>query len=433
MIARYTKPHMGAVWSDEHKYRTWLAVELAACQAHSQLGNIPPPVVEIIRQKADFSIRRIDEIEEQVRHDVIAFLTNVAEYVGPEARYIHLGMTSSDLLDTALALLIREAGQILLQDIDRLLAVLKKQALAYRLTPCIGRSHGVHAEPTSFGLKFALWYDEMGRNRLRLERAIEANSVGMISGAVGNYTQVDPELEVLTCHLLKLRPAAISTQIIQRDLHAEYLTTLALIGGTLEKISVEIRHLQRTEVLEAEEPFHKGQKGSSAMPHKRNPIGCENISGLARLLRSNAHAAMENMALWHERDISHSSVERVIIPDSSILTDYMLQRLNSILDGLVVYPEHMQKNLDLTKGLIFSQPVLLALTGKGMSREEAYRIVQSHAMACWENGADFRQVLAADAQVSSLLTAAELTACFDVSAGLVQVDYIYRRLGLLAE
>jgi adenylosuccinate lyase len=431
MIARYTKPQMGALWSDENKYRTWLTVELAACEAHARMGHIPPAALETIRQKAGFDIKRIEEIEEQVRHDVIAFLTDVAEHVGPEARYIHMGMTSSDLLDTALSLLLREAGHILLQDIDHLLAILKKQALAYRLTPCIGRSHGVHAEPTSFGLKFALWYDEMQRNRLRLERAIAANSVGMISGAVGNYTQVDPELEVLTCALLDLQPAAISTQVIQRDVHAEYLAALAILGGTLEKISVEIRHLQRTEVLEAEEPFHKGQKGSSAMPHKRNPIGCENISGLARLLRSNAHAAMENIALWHERDISHSSVERVVMPDSTILADYMMQRLSAILDGLVVYPQHMQKNLDLTKGLIFSQPVLLALTGKGMSREDAYRLVQEHAMTCWETGGDFNKALAVDERVTSLLTAAELATCFDASSGLRHVDYIYQRLGLL--
>jgi adenylosuccinate lyase len=431
MIERYTKPAMGRLWSDENKYRTWLNVEIAACEAHAELGNIPADALQIICSKANFSAARVDEIEAQVKHDVIAFLTNVAEYVGPEARYIHMGLTSSDLLDTALALLIREAGEILLGDIDHLTEVLKNQALRYKSTPCVGRSHGIHAEPTSFGLKFALWYDEMQRNRLRLQRAIEANSVGMISGAVGNYTQVDPILEEKTCRRLGLRPAAITTQIIQRDLHAEFSSTLAIVGGTLEKIAVELRHLQRTEVLEAEEPFGKGQKGSSAMPHKRNPIGSENISGLARVLRSNVQAALENMALWHERDISHSSVERIILPDSCILLDYMLQRLTAILDKLVVYPEHMQKNLRLTRGLIFSQPVLLALISKGLPREEAYQIVQEHAMRCWQTGDDFQQTLAGDEKVGSRLSTKELEKCFDESAGLKHVDFIYRRVGLI--
>ncbi|HPN33492.1 MAG TPA: adenylosuccinate lyase [bacterium] len=433
MISRYTRPAMGALWSDENKYRTWLQVELAACEAHAELGHIPAEALQRIRDKAGFEAVRIDEIEAQVKHDVIAFLTSVAEKVGPESRYIHMGMTSSDLLDTSLALLLREAGTLLLKDLDQLQSILKAQALRYQDTPCIGRSHGVHAEPTCFGLKFALWFDEMQRNRLRLLRAVDAVSVGMISGAVGNYTQVDPILEQKTCARLGLRPASISTQVIQRDVHAEFIATLALIGCTLEKISVEVRHLQRTEVLEAEEPFTKNQKGSSAMPHKRNPIGSENISGLARVLRSNVQAAMENVALWHERDISHSSVERIILPDSCILLDYMLQRMSGILENLVVYPERMLHNLQLTRGLIFSQPVLLALTGKGMSREEAYQIVQEHAMRCWQSGEDFQQTLAQDPRISEQLSADELAKCFDASTGLQHVQTIYRRVGLIDE
>jgi len=431
MIPRYTNSVMGALWSDENKYRTWLQVEIAVCEAHADLGNIPAEALHVIRQKAHFNIARIEEIEKQVKHDVIAFLTNLAETVGPESRFIHMGLTSSDLLDTALALLLREAGHLLMQDVDGLLQVLKDQALRYKMTPCVGRSHGIHAEPTSFGLKFALWYDEMRRHRLRLQRAIEANSIGMISGAVGNYTQLDPALEENTCRRLGLQPAAITTQIIQRDVHAEYSTTLALIGCTLEKIAVELRHLQRTEVLEAEEPFSAGQKGSSAMPHKRNPIGSENITGLARVLRSQVQAAMEDIALWHERDISHSSVERIILPDGCILCDYMLQRLSGILQKLVVYPEQMQKNLRLTHGLIYSQPVLLALTAKGLPREEAYHIVQGHAMACWSSGEDFQQALSRDSKVRSLLSQLELDNCFDESVGLRQVDYIFRRVGLI--
>jgi adenylosuccinate lyase len=431
MIARYTKPAMGRIWSDDNKYRVWLQVELAACEAHAELGHIPAEALQTIRAQANFDSQRIDAIEAQVKHDVIAFLTNVAEYVGPEARYIHMGLTSSDLLDTALALLIRDAGHILSADLERMLQVLKKQALAHKNTLCVGRSHGIHAEPTSFGLKFALWYDEMQRNLVRLQRSLEANRVGMISGAVGNYTQVDPILEEKTCSRLGLRPTNISTQIIQRDLHAELAATLAITGCSLEKISIELRHLQRTEVAEAEEPFSKGQKGSSAMPHKRNPISSENISGLARILRSNLQAALENIALWHERDISHSSVERVIIPDNCILLDYMLQRMNDLLENLVVYPENMLRNLRLTGGLIFSQPVLLALTGHGLAREEAYHIVQENAMRCRETGRDFQQALAQDDRVRSRLSQQELAACFDETAGLMHVDYIYRKVGLI--
>ncbi len=430
MIKRYTRPAMGAIWSDENKYRTWLQVELAVCQAQAELGYIPTDAVETIKQRANFSVTRIETIEEEVKHDVIAFLTNVAEYVGEEARYIHLGMTSSDLLDTALALLLKQAGAMLVEGMEGLREALRKQALTHKHTVCIGRSHGVHAEPTSFGLKFALWFDEMGRNIERLQRAIEGVSVGMISGAVGNYAYIDPRVEELTCAKLGLRAAAISTQVIQRDVHADFILALALCGATLEKMAIEIRHLQRTEVLEAEEPFATGQKGSSAMPHKRNPIGCENISGLARLLRTNALAAMENIALWHERDISHSSVERVILTDGCILLDYMLARMTHIIEKLHIYPERMRQNLRLTKGLIFSQPVMLALTQKGMSREEAYKIVQGHAMRCWQEGLDFKTVLQKDPIIGKHLTIEELETCFNEEVGLKQVDYIYRRAGV---
>jgi len=430
MIPRYTRPEMGAIWTDEHKYETWLKVEIAACEAQAELGRIPQEAVTNIRKKANFSVDRILEIESEVKHDVIAFLTNVAEYVGEDARYIHLGMTSSDLLDTSLALLMKEAGNIIIDDLTNLRKVLKRQALAHKNTICIGRSHGIHAEPYSFGLKFALWYDEMGRNLERMKRAIHAVSKGQISGAIGTFAFIDPAVEEKVCEKLGLQPAPITTQIIQRDIHAEFMNAMALIGSSVEKIAVEIRHLQRTEVLEAEEPFTKGQKGSSAMPHKRNPIGSENVSGLARLLRSNALASMENIALWHERDISHSSVERVALPDSCIIADYILARITKILDNLVVYPEHMLRNLRLTKGLIFSQPVLLALTEKGLSREDAYKIVQSHAMACWQNNSDFKQAIASDPKVRELLTTEEIDRCFDESVGLKHVDYIYNRVGL---
>ncbi|MFA4872962.1 MAG: adenylosuccinate lyase [Patescibacteria group bacterium] len=431
MIPRYTRPEMGAIWDDIYRFRTWLKVELAACEAWAELGHIPEDDLEEIRTKARFDVERIAKIENEVKHDVIAFLTNVAEYVGPSSRFIHLGMTSSDLLDTALALQMKEAGEIIEQDILTLRKVLRAQAIAHKNTICIGRSHGIHAEPTSFGLKFVLWHDEMDRNLDRLQRAIETISVGMMSGAVGTYAFLDPRVEEIVCQKLGLKPARISTQIIQRDVHAEFMTTLALLGCSVEKIAVEIRHLQRTEVLEAEEPFAKGQKGSSAMPHKRNPIGCENISGLARLLRTNALAAMENVALWHERDISHSSVERVILPDSCILADYMLARMTKILENLVVYPDNMLANLRLTRGLIFSQPVLLALTQAGMSREEAYQIVQTHTMACWQERSDFKAVILADRRITKLLKHDTIEACFDETIGLKHVDYIYKKVGLL--
>ncbi|RPI00144.1 MAG: adenylosuccinate lyase, partial [Calditrichaeota bacterium] len=393
MIERYTRQEMGSVWSEENKFRTWLAVEIAVCEAQAELGRIPLEAVQRIQEKAAFQVDRILTIEAQVKHDVIAFLTNVAESVGAESRYIHLGMTSSDLLDTAFACQLRTAANIIVQDLQELQQVLKRQALLYKWTVCIGRSHGIHAEPTTFGLKMALWYDEMTRNVQRFQSAAHAAARGMISGAVGTYAFIDPRVQDIVCRKLDLDSTPISTQVIQRDVHADYMNALALIGCTIEKIAIEIRHLQRTEVLEAEEPFSKGQKGSSAMPHKRNPIASENLTGIARLLRANAQAAMENVALWHERDISHSSVERIIFPDSTILVDYALARLTRLLKDLVVYPENMLRNLQLTKGLIFSQAVLLALTENGMAREQAYQIVQDHAMKCWESGQEFRSAI----------------------------------------
>ncbi len=431
MISRYSRPEMDAIWTDENKYRTWLKVEIAVCEAQAELGYIPADAVRNIKETADFSADRVAKIEEKVKHDVIAFLTNVAEHVGPDSRFIHMGMTSSDLLDTALALQMREAGSIIIRDLEKIRQVLQDAALKYKDTVAVGRSHGIHAEPTSFGLKFALWYDEMGRNLVRMRTAIDSISVGMISGAVGNYAFIDPKVEELVCKSLNLKPASVSTQVIQRDVHAEYLTAIALIGCTLEKIAIEIRHLQRTEVLEAEEPFTKGQKGSSAMPHKRNPIGSENVSGLARLLRTNSLAAMENVALWHERDISHSSVERVILPDSTILADYMLNRLTKILQGLVVYPENMIRNLNLTKGLIYSQPLLLALVNKGVAREDAYQWVQENAMKCWKEKQDFKDIVLTDNRIMQIMKENEIETCFDVTHGLAHVDYIYKKVGIL--
>ncbi len=430
MIPRYTRPDMGAIWSDENKYRTWLDVEIAACEAHVKLGRVPADALQVIKEKADFRVERILEIEESVKHDVIAFLTNVAEYVGPESRFIHLGMTSSDLLDTALAVQIKQASAIIREDLESILVVLKRQAQQYKYTVCIGRSHGIHAEPTTFGLKMALWYDEMRRHLERFDRAAQSVARGQMSGAVGTYAYIDPKVQEIVCEILGLESAAISTQVIQRDVHADYMNSLALIGATIEKIAVEIRHLQRTEVLEAEEPFTKGQKGSSAMPHKRNPIASENVTGVARLLRANAMAALENVALWHERDISHSSVERVIFPDSTILTDYALARLTKLLDGLVVYPENMTKNLWLTNGLIFSQAVLLALTENGMTRELAYSVVQKNAMHCWDSGDNFKDIIHADKEITGILSPQQINDCFDEKRAVQHVDYIYNKVGL---
>ena len=428
MIARYTRPEMGKLWDLENKYHKWLDVEIAACEAWAELGEIPRDVLRTIKKKAMFDVNKIDGIEQVVKHDVIAFLTSVAQSLGPESRFMHKGLTSSDILDTALALLMRDASDMIIKDIIELMDVLKKQAYKYKETLMIGRSHGIHAEPMTFGLKFALWYEDMKRNLSRIKKARETISVGKLSGAVGTFSNIPPAIEEKVCKKLGLRPEPVATQIVQRDRHAEYLLTLALIAASVEKIAVEIRHLQRTEVLEAEEPFMAGQKGSSAMPHKRNPIGCENLSGLARLVRSNAMAALENIALWHERDISHSSVERVIIPDSSILTDYMLHRLKGILDKLHVYPKRMKENMLKSYGLFNSQRVMLALIDKGLNRDFAYDIVQRNAMKSWQTGVQFRKILFRDTDVKRYLTAKEMEDIFDLKYYLKNVDYIFKRV-----
>ena len=430
MIPRYTRPEMEKIWAEENKYRIWLQIELLAVDAHAELGVIPKDVAQRIREKAKFNARRIEEIEAEVKHDVVAFLTNVGEYVGPDSRFIHLGMTSSDVLDTGIAVQMKQSAGLLLKELRRLSDVLARRAKEFKYTVMVGRTHGIHAEPTTFGLKLALWYDETQRAIRRLDQAKETISVGQISGAVGTYEHLDPFIERYVCEKLGLKPAPISTQILQRDLHAEFLTTLSLIGSSLEKFATEIRHLQKTEVREVEEHFSKGQKGSSAMPHKRNPITCERVAGLARVLRGNAHAAMENVALWHERDITHSSVERIILPDSCTLLDYMTATLADIIDTLIVYPEGMKKNLELTHGLIYSQSVLLALTKKGMRREDAYAAVQKHAMDVWESKKDFRDVLESDGAVAAYLQSDDLDEIFDVKKSLKHVDYIFERVGL---
>lgn len=430
MIERYRLPEMARIWDDENRYRIWLEIELYACEAQARLGTIPAQAVENIRRKAKFDTARIQEIEEEVQHDVIAFLTNVAEYVGPDSRYIHYGMTSSDVLDTALAVQMKQAGELILQQLGELRDLLAERAREFRNTVMVGRTHGVHAEPMTFGLKLALYFSEAQRNIRRLQAAIRAVAVGQISGAVGTYDHLDPSVEEYVCRKLNLEPAPISNQIIQRDRHAEFLNTLAIIGGSLEKIAVEIRHLQKTEVLEVEEPFGKGQKGSSAMPHKKNPIVCERITGMARLLRGYAATAMENLALWHERDISHSSVERIIFPDATMTLYYMLRKMHRVLKHLVVHPEKMKQNLELTRGLIFSQPVLLKLIEKGLSREDAYRLVQKNAMNVWEKQSDFSEALKKDAEVLRYLSEAEIDLICDLENRLKNVNYIFEKLNL---
>ena len=428
MIPRYTRPEMGQLWDIKAKYQKWLDVEIAVCEAWAELGEIPMDAVDVIKKKATFDLKRIDEIESVVKHDVIAFLTSVAENVGPESRFIHKGLTSSDIVDTALSLLMKKASDIIIKDIKTLMDVLKRQAYKYKETPMMGRSHGIHAEPMTFGLKFVLWYEDMKRNLERMKRVKEVISVGKLSGAVGTFSNIPPEIEEKVCKKLGLKPEPVATQIVQRDRHAEYLTTLALIASSIEKIAVEIRHLQRSEVLEVEEPFMAGQKGSSAMPHKRNPVGCENLSGLARLVRANSIAALENIALWHERDISHSSVERVIIPDSSILVDYMLERIKGILDGLHVYPKKMKDNMSKSYGLYNSQRVMLALIDKSLTREDAYSIVQRNAMKSWKSGIEFKKLLLKDKEVKKYLTAKEIENIFDLDYYLKHVDYIFKRV-----
>ncbi len=428
MIPRYTREAMGVLWTDEAKFSTWLEVEIAICEGWNKLGVVPDEDLKAIQEKATVDVDRINELEKVTRHDVIAFVSAVGEVVGPSARFIHLGVTSSDILDTALAVMLKRASALILEDIDAIMAVLKRRAYEFKDIPQMGRSHGIHAEPITFGLKLALWYAEMERNRKRFQDAVEDISVGKISGAVGTFANVDPRVEAYVCEKLGLKPAPISTQIIQRDRHAHFFTTLAILAGTLEKMATEIRHLQRTEVLEAEERFAKGQKGSSAMPHKRNPVGSENICGLARLVKSYAQASLDNIALWHERDISHSSVERVIAPDSCILIDYMLNRMKNILDGLVVYPKRMMENINKTHGLIYSQRVLLALIDKGVSRDEAYVMVQRNAMRSWEEGMDFKNLLENDSDIRRHLTPNELADLFDISYHLKHVDTLFKRV-----
>jgi adenylosuccinate lyase len=419
---------MGRLWDLETKYQKWLDIEIAVCESWAELGEIPKDDLKEIKKRARFDVKRIDEIEKVVKHDVIAFLTSVAQSLGPEARFIHKGLTSSDILDTALALLMRDASDYIRKDIHELMDVLKKQAYKYKDTPMMGRSHGVHAEPMTFGLKFALWFEDMKRNLERMKRAKEVINVGKLSGAVGTFSNIPPIIEEKVCKKLGLRPELVATQVVQRDRHAEYLTTLALISASVEKIATEIRHLQRSEVLEAEEPFMAGQKGSSAMPHKRNPVGCENLSGLARLVRTNALAALENVALWHERDISHSSVERVIIPDSTILVDYMLDRIKGILEGLHVYPKRMKENMSRSYGLFTSQRVMLALLDKGLDREQAYTIVQADAMKSWKEGIEFKKVILKNKEVRKYLMSQEISEIFDLGYYLKNIDYIFRRV-----
>ncbi len=428
MIERYTRPEMGAVWTDDNKYRKWLEVEMAVCEAWARLGKIPAPALKNIRRKADFSVGRIDEIEKVVKHDIIAFLSSVAEKVGPNSRYIHLGLTSYDVVDTALSLLIRESLEKVLRELRDLRRLLKRQALKYKKTVCIGRTHGVHAEPVTFGFKILVWHEEVGRHIHRLEEAVRVISVGRISGSVGTYIHLDPRVEILALRKLKLQPAKVSTQVLQRDRHAEVLSSLALLASSVEKFAVEIRHLQKTEVGEVEEPFTKGQKGSSSMPHKKNPVRCERISGLARLVRANAQVGLENMALWHERDISHSSAERVVFPDSFILTDFLLAEIIDIIGNWTVHPERMRANIDATRGLIFSQSVLLALTKKGLTREEAYQIVQRNSLRAWTEGLRFRELVAADPEVSRVLKPAEIDRCFSLLPYLDKIDIIFERV-----
>jgi len=422
---------MGAIWSEESKYQSWLDVELAVCEAQARLGLIPSDAVADIKANARFEISRIKEIEDEVLHDVIAFLTNLAENVGDTSRFIHLGLTSSDILDTALALQLKRASALLKKDLQELHDAILEQARKHKHTIMVGRSHGIHAEPLTFGYKVSVWLEEVRRHMQRLDDATEMISFGKISGAVGTYANVAPEVEQLACQFLGLKPASIATQVIQRDHHAQYIWTLALIGTSLDKFAVEIRHMQKTDLLEAEEPFKKGQKGSSAMPHKRNPIGCENVSGLARILRANASAALENIPLWHERDISHSSVERVIMPDSTIALDFMLARMTKIISGLVVYPDNMRRNMDVFGGVIFSQAVLLKMVQKGLTREQAYRIVQGNALSAWNRPeGNFKKNLLNDENVTTVLSPEEIEECFDPSLSLKNIEQVFERLGV---
>ncbi|MDP8262313.1 MAG: adenylosuccinate lyase [Candidatus Ancaeobacter aquaticus] len=430
MIKRYSLPKMDKIWSDENRFDIWLKIEVLACEAQSKLGLIPKKALSEIQKKARFNIKRIDKIEKETRHDVIAFLTSVSEYVGPSSRYIHYGLTSSDVVDTALSVMMAEAARLILTDIEGLLKVVKVQAKKHKYTVMVGRTHGVHAEPTTFGLKMALMYSELVRARDRMKRALDIISVGKISGAVGTHANVDPFVEEYVCKKLGLKPAPISTQIVQRDRHAEYLSHCALVAATLEKYALEIRGLQKTEIREVEEGFAKGQKGSSAMPHKRNPVACERVCGLARVIRSNAMSGFENIALWHERDISHSSAERIIIPDSTLALNYILHLMTEIMTNLVVYPENMKENMDKSKGLIFSQKVLLDLTRKGLSREIAYKIVQRNAMNVWNKGLTFQEALLEDKELCAKLSKKDISELFDLACHLKDISRVFRVVGI---
>ncbi|MDH3442492.1 MAG: adenylosuccinate lyase [Deltaproteobacteria bacterium] len=428
MIARYTRPEMGFIWSEKNSFQKWLDVEVLAAEGLSRLGMVPKAAIARIKKRARFNVKRIREIEARVKHEIIAFLSCVGESIGDDARHLHVGMTSSDVMDTALAIQFKEASAILVEDIQGLMKVLRGQARKYKWTIMTGRTHGVHAEPITFGLKLALWYQEMSRNLGRLQRAMEDVCVGKISGAVGTFAQISPKVEAYVCRKSGLKPAPVSNQIIQRDRHAYYFATLAVIASSLEKFAVEVRHLQRTEVQEAEEPFTEGQKGSSAMPHKRNPILSENVSGLARLMRSYAQAALENVALWHERDISHSSVERVIAPDATIALDFMLRRMTYVLRDLCVYPENMKRNLEKSGGTVFSEKVLLALVNKGIARDSAYRMVQRQALKVGRDGGDLKRELLNDEGIRRHLSAAEIEAIWGVKHHLANIDFIFRRV-----
>jgi adenylosuccinate lyase len=428
MIDRYTLPEMGALWSEENKFQKWLEVEIAVCEIHAEMGTIPREALPQIKERARFSVERINEIEKTINHDVIAFTTNLAESIGEASRFIHYGLTSSDVVDTANALLLRDACDLLLNKVEALMRMLKRRAFEFKSTPQVGRTHGIHAEPTSFGLTFALWYDEMRRNSDRLIGAKKAVAVGKISGAVGAFALLDPEVEERVCARLGLKPAPVSTQIIQRDVYAEYLCTLAIIASSLDKFALNVRHWQRTEVREAQERFTAGQKGSSAMPHKRNPIISERICGIARVVRANSLVGLENVALWHERDISHSSAERVVLPDSSIALDYILNKATSLIEGLVVYPERMLENLQATRGLIFSGQLLLALTQKGVARETAYEWVQRNAMKVWDENQAFQELVKKDPEIAARLSAEEIDRVFAVDTYLRNVDAIFERV-----
>ncbi|HVO80783.1 MAG TPA: adenylosuccinate lyase [Terriglobales bacterium] len=428
MIPRYTRPDMGRIWSEENRFRTWLAVEVAATETLAEAGLVPKDAAKAIRERADFDLERIQEIEAEVRHDVIAFTTAVAEIVGPQARWFHYGLTSNDIVDTAQALLIGQSSAIIADDLERLSEVLKRRAWEFKDTPMVGRTHGVHAEPITFGFKLANWYSEVQRDIARFERAAEDMRVGKFSGAVGTFAHLSPELEEKICARLGLKAAAVSSQVIQRDRHAAYLATLAVIACTLDKIATEIRHLQRTEVREAEEYFSEKQKGSSAMPHKRNPVTCEQISGLARVVRSNAQAGFENVALWHERDISHSSVERIIIPDSTTLVDYLLQKTTNLVDTMFVHPERMKANLESSGGLVFSGQLLLDLVEHGVSREDAYRMVQAHAMRAWKEGLNFHDLVLKDKKITGRVPRQQIERAFDLKRQLRNIDKIFARV-----